>query len=58
MKRNKPTNIIDLVQGQKEDGSMHFSFVGEKWRCAEFERRKAADDTKRIEVEQAGRDKL
>ena len=41
--------IIDLAFGPNEDGRMDMTFVGGKWRCAQYERRKAEEDNKRIQ---------
>ncbi len=50
--------IIDLRVGQRPDGKIVMSHVGGRWRNAEFERRKAEADTKRLAVEQAGKARL
>lgn len=42
------SKIIDLKFGPSEDGTMTFTHVGDKWRCAEYEARKAEADDKRI----------
>ncbi len=51
-------SVIDLKQGPDEDGKMVFTHVGEKWRCASYERRKAEDDTKRIQEKQKRKEQL
>lgn len=42
--------IIKLNQGEQEDGKLLMSFIGNKWRNAQYERMMAEKDTKRIEV--------
>jgi len=48
--------IIELKQREREDGKMVFTFVKNKWRNASYERKKAEDDTRRVETEQTGKD--
>ena len=51
-------DIIDLKIGERPDGAMIFSHINGRWRNASYERRKAEQDTKRVEVEQAGKKRL
>jgi hypothetical protein len=51
-------DIIDLKPGITEDGALVFSHINKKWRNAAYERRKADQDTKRVEIEQAGKERL
>ncbi len=51
-------NVIDLKQGPDEDGKLFMNFFGDKWRCAQYERRKAEDDTKRMETKQRVKDTI
>jgi len=51
-------DIIKLTQGEDDDGNVYFSFLNNKWRCAQFEIEMALKDNKRILVEQEGKEKL
>ncbi len=50
--------IIDILPGEKENGDKHFSLINGNWRCAEYEARKAEDDTKRMEAKRKGEETL
>lgn len=51
-------DIIKIIPGNKDDGSVHMSFINGKWRCHEYEIEKAKKSAFKTKVEQEAKERL